>query len=167
MGAAGLTIVVVVAYNQLLDQPVLAQLAPDVLVKSVKVHLHLLRVHLVLRVVRRVLVQVGQQDRLRVRRLDVLARAAVAVAAGADLVVERAVDLVLLRAEDGREVVRHACGVACVRCTMKVRCRPQVWVWTSDGDGSGGCRGEAAQVNVTMHCRDGTSSGELAPLATA
>jgi hypothetical protein len=114
MGAAGLTIVVVVAYNQLLDQPVLAQLAPDVLVKGVKVHLHLLRVHLVLRVVRRVLVQVGQQDRLRVRRLDVLARAAVAVAAGADLVVERAVDLVLLRAEDGREVVRHACGVACV-----------------------------------------------------
>jgi hypothetical protein len=110
----GLTIVVVVAHDQLLDQPVLAQLAPDVLVEGVKVHLHLLRVHLVLRIVGRVLVQVGQQDRLRVRRLDVLARAAVAVAARADLVVERAVDLVLLRAEDGGEVVGHACGGACV-----------------------------------------------------
>ena len=74
-------------------------------------HLHLLRVHLVLGVVRRVLVQVGQEDRLRVRGLDVLSRAAVAVTAGADLVVEGAVDLVLLRSEDGGEVVRHFCGV--------------------------------------------------------
>jgi hypothetical protein len=106
----GLTIVVVVAHDQLLDQPVLAQLAPDVLVEGVKVHLHLLRVHLVLGVIRRVLVQVGQEDRLRVRRLDVLSRAAVAVAAGADLVVEGAVDLVLLRSENGGEVVRHFCG---------------------------------------------------------
>ncbi len=55
--------------------------------------LQLARVHLVLRVERRVLVQVRQQDRLRVRRLHVLARAAVAVAARANLVVEGAVDL--------------------------------------------------------------------------
>jgi len=71
------------------------------------VHLHLLRVHLVLGVVRGVLVEVRQQDRLRVRRLDVFARAAVAVAARADLVVEGAVDFVLLRSEDGGEVVGH------------------------------------------------------------
>lgn len=156
-GGVGLTIVVVVAHDQLLNKPVLAQLAPNILVEGVKVHLHLLRVHLVLRVVRRVLVQVGQQDRLRVRWLDVLARAAVSVAAGADFVVERAVDLVLLRAEDGREVVRHACGVAGVcgmRYAMKIRRRRLVRVWTSDGDGSGCCRGEAAQADVAMDCRE-------------
>lgn len=37
-------------------------------------------------------------------------RAAVAVAAGADFVVEGAVDLVLLGAEDGCEVVGHDWG---------------------------------------------------------
>lgn len=50
-------------------------------------------VHLVLGVVGRVLVQVGEQDRLRVGRLDVFSGAAVAVAAGADFVVEGTVDL--------------------------------------------------------------------------
>lgn len=104
------TVVVVVAYYQLLDKAVLAQLAPNVLVEGVKVHLHLLRIHLVLGVVRRVLVQVGQQNRLRVRRLDVFSRAAVAVAARADFVVEGAIDLVLLGSEDGGEVVGHGCG---------------------------------------------------------
>lgn len=39
-----------------------------------------------------------------------LARAAVAVTACTDLVVEGAVDLVLLSAEDGGEVVRHCVG---------------------------------------------------------
>jgi hypothetical protein len=71
-------------------------------------HLHLLRIHLVLGVVGGILVQVGQQDGLGVGGLDVLARAAVAVAAGADFVVEGAVYFVLLRAEDGGEVVRHS-----------------------------------------------------------
>ena len=66
--------------------------------------LQLAGVHLVLGVVGRVLVQVGQEDGLRVGRLHVLAAAAVAVAAGADLVVEGAVDLVLFGAEDGGEV---------------------------------------------------------------
>lgn len=46
--------------------------------------LQLRRVHPVLGVVRRVLVEVWHEDRLRVRRLDVFAGAAVAVAAGAD-----------------------------------------------------------------------------------
>lgn len=99
-GGKALTVIIVVAHDQLLDQPVLAQLAPNVLVEGVKVHLHLLRVHFVLRVVRRVLVQVRQQNRLRVRRLNVLARAAVSVAAGADFVVEGAVYFVLFGAED-------------------------------------------------------------------
>jgi hypothetical protein len=55
--------------------------------------LKLLRVHLVLGVEGGILVQVREEDRLAVRRLDVLSRAPVAVAAGADLVVETAVDL--------------------------------------------------------------------------
>ena len=60
------TIIVVVAHHDLLNLAVLAHLAPDVLVEGVKVVLQLLRVHLVLRVVRRILVQVRQEDRLRV-----------------------------------------------------------------------------------------------------
>ena len=42
-----------------------------------------------------------------------LARAAVAVAAGADLVVEGTVDFVLLGAEDGGEVVGHFESACC------------------------------------------------------
>ena len=103
MGNA-LTIVVVIANHHLLGLAVLAHFAPKVLVEGVEVVLQLARVHLVLGVVGRVLVEVGQEDGLRVRGLDVLAAAAVAVAAGADLVVEGAVDFVLLGAEDGGEV---------------------------------------------------------------
>lgn len=76
--------------------------------------LELVRVHLALGVVGRVLVQVGEQDGLRVGGLDVLARAPVAVPAGADFVVEAAVYFVLLGSEDGGEVVRHCCGVKIV-----------------------------------------------------
>lgn len=47
---------------------------------------------------------------MRIGGLDVFPRAAVAVAAGADFVVEGAVDLVLLSAEDGGEVVGHDLG---------------------------------------------------------
>lgn len=66
--------------------------------------LQLARVHLVFRIVGRVLIQVGQEDGLGVGGLDVLATAAVAVPAGADFVVEGAVHLVLLRAEDRGEI---------------------------------------------------------------
>ena len=69
--------------------------------------LQLTRVHLDFGIVGRVLVQIWEQDRLRVGGFDVFARAAVAVAAGADFVVEGAVDFVLLGAEDGGEVVGH------------------------------------------------------------
>lgn len=98
------TIVVIVANHYLLRLAVLAHLAPKVLVEGVEVVLQLARVHLVLGVVGRVLVQVRQEDGLGVRGFHVLAAAAVAVPAGADLVVEGAVDFVLLRAEDGGEV---------------------------------------------------------------
>ena len=101
------TVVIIVTNHHLLDLAKLAHLAPEVLVEGVEVVLQLRRVHLDLGVVGRVLVQVGQQDGLRVRGLDVLARAAVAVAARADLVVEGAVDLVGLGAEDRGEVVGH------------------------------------------------------------
>lgn len=71
--------------------------------------LQLAGVHLVLRVVGRVLIHVRHEDSLRVGGLDMFARAAVAVSACADLVVEGAVDLVLLGTENRREVVGH-CG---------------------------------------------------------
>lgn len=103
------TVIVVVADDEFLELAVLAQLAPNVLVKGVKVVLQLRGVHPVLGVVGRVLVQVGHEDGLAVRGLDVLARAAVAVAAGADFEVEGAVDFVELGAEDGGEEVGHDC----------------------------------------------------------
>ena len=98
------TIIIIITHHHLLRLAVLAHLAPKVLVKGVEVVLQLARVHLVLGVVGRVLVQVGQKDGLGVGRFDVLAAAAVAVPAGADFVVEGAVDFVLLGAEDGGEV---------------------------------------------------------------
>ena len=55
----------------------------------------------------RVDVEVLEHDGLAERRLVVDPRAALAVAAGADLEVEGAVDLVLLGAEDGGQVLRH------------------------------------------------------------
>lgn len=102
-------IIVIITNHDLLRLAVLAHLAPKVLVEGVEVVLQLARVHLVFGVVGRVLVEVWEEDGLRVGGFDVLATAAVAVSAGADFVVEGAVDFVLLRAEDGGEVVGHAC----------------------------------------------------------
>lgn len=62
------------------------------------------RVHLVFGVVGWVLVEVWQEDGLRVGWFDVFAGTAVAVAAGADFVVEGAIYFVLFCAEDGGEV---------------------------------------------------------------
>jgi hypothetical protein len=69
--------------------------------------LQLARIHLVLRVVGWVLVQVWEEDGLAVGGLDVFATAAVPVSACADLVVEGAVYFVGFCAEDAREVVGH------------------------------------------------------------
>lgn len=101
------TIIVVVADDEFLQLAVLAKLAPNILVKGVKVVLQLRRVHPVLGVVGGVLVQVRHEDGLAVRGLDVFSRAAIAVATGADFEVEGAVDLVELGAEDGGEEIGH------------------------------------------------------------
>jgi len=119
-GCEWLTVIVVVTHDDLLNLAKLAHLAPKVLVEGVEVILQLGGVHLALGVVGRVLVQVRQQDGLRVRGLDVLARAAVAVSAGADFVVEGAIDLVLLGSEDGGQVVRH--GGRCAMWTGLLLC---------------------------------------------
>lgn len=106
---AELTIIVVITHDHLFNLAELAHLTPEILVESIKMVLQLAGIHLVLRIVGGVLVEVRQQDGLAVRRLDVLARAPVAVSARPDLVVEGAVHLVGLCAEDTGEVVRHAC----------------------------------------------------------
>lgn len=100
-------VVVVVAHDKLLDLAVPAHLAPDIFVECVEVVLELRRVHPVLGVERRVLVQVRHEDGLRVRGLHVLSAAAVAVPTRAYLVVEGAVDFVLLGAENGCEIIGH------------------------------------------------------------
>lgn len=86
-------VIVVVADDDLLDLPVLAHLAPDVLIESIEVVLDLLRGQFALWVICRVLVEIRHEDGLRIGRFDVLARAPVAMAARADFVVKRAVDL--------------------------------------------------------------------------
>lgn len=59
-----LTIIVVVTHYQFLYLSVLAHFTPYILVESIEVVLELAGVHLVLRVVCRVLVHVWHQDRL-------------------------------------------------------------------------------------------------------
>ena len=83
-----LTVIVVVAHDDFLNLAVNAHLRPEVLVEGIEVILQLRSIQLVVRLVRWVLVEVRQEDRLRVRRLDMLPGAAVAVSACADLVVE-------------------------------------------------------------------------------
>ena len=73
--------------------------------------LELGRVHVCFGIVGGVLVEVGEEDGLAVGGLDVFAGAAVAVAAGADFVVETAVYFVLFCAEDGGEVAVRRGGV--------------------------------------------------------
>jgi hypothetical protein len=65
-------LIIIITNDDLLNLPKLAHLAPEVLVEGVEVVLQLARIHLVLRVVGWVLVQVREQDRLAVGWLDVL-----------------------------------------------------------------------------------------------
>lgn len=95
-----LTIIIIITNHDLFNLPKFAHLAPKVFVKCIKVVLQLAGIHLVLRIVGRVLIEVGKQDGLGVGRLDVLAGTAVAVPAGADFVVEGTVNLVGFGAED-------------------------------------------------------------------
>jgi hypothetical protein len=101
------TIIIIITNNHFFNLAELAHLAPEVLVEGIEVILQLAGVHLNFGVVGRVLVEVREQDGLRVGGLDVLARATVPVATGTDLVVEGAVDFVGFCAEDAREVVGH------------------------------------------------------------
>ena len=82
--------------------------------------LQLSRVHSILRVVGRVLVQVRHEDGLAVGRLDVLPRAAIAVSTSADFEVERAVDFVELCAENGGEEISHL-DALCGWCVNEMR----------------------------------------------
>ncbi len=65
-------LIIIITNDDLLNLPKLAHLAPEVLVEGVEVVLQLARIHLVLRVVGWVLVQVREQDRLAVGWLDML-----------------------------------------------------------------------------------------------
>jgi hypothetical protein len=62
--------------------------------------LQLASIHLILRIISRILVEVGQEDRLAVGGFDVFPRASVAVSARPDFVVEGTVDFVGFSAED-------------------------------------------------------------------
>lgn len=104
-----LTIVVIVAYNHLLDLSKLAHLTPKVLIEGIKVVLELRGRHLELWVVSRVLIEIRQENGLRVGWLDVFSRTSVAVSACADFVVEGAIHFVLFGTEDGGEIVGHDC----------------------------------------------------------
>jgi len=100
-------IVIIITNHHLLWFAVFTHFAPEIFVESVKVVLELGRVHLCFGIVGGVLVEVGEEDGLAVGGLDVFAGTAVAVAAGADFVVETAIYFVLFCAEDGGEVVGH------------------------------------------------------------
>ena len=65
-------IVIVVANHDLLYFAVFAHLAPEVFVESIEVILQLRSIHFIFWVVGWVLVQVGEEDSLRVGRLDML-----------------------------------------------------------------------------------------------
>ena len=82
------TIIVVVAYHNFLNLTVFAHLAPKILIKRIEMILQLTRVHLVLRIVCRVLVEVREEDGLRVRRLDMFARTTITMTAGSNFVIE-------------------------------------------------------------------------------
>lgn len=59
-----LTIIVVIAHNNLLRLAILAHFAPKVLVEGVKMVLQLRGIHLVFGVIGRVLIEVGKKDGL-------------------------------------------------------------------------------------------------------
>ena len=61
-----LTVIVVVAHYDLLDLAILAHLTPEVLIESIKVILQLRGVHLVVGLISWVLIEVGEEDGLRV-----------------------------------------------------------------------------------------------------
>jgi hypothetical protein len=83
-GRRRLTIIIVVANDELLQLTVFAELTPNILVKRIEVVLELARIHAILRVVCGILVQVRHEDGLAVGRLDMFSRASITVSAGTD-----------------------------------------------------------------------------------
>lgn len=59
-----LTIIVIVAYNHLFRLAILAHFAPKIFVEGIKMILELRGIHLVLGVIGRILVEVGEKDGL-------------------------------------------------------------------------------------------------------
>jgi hypothetical protein len=86
-------IIVVVADHDFFNLPIFAHLTPEVLVESIEVVLQLGRIHLVLLIICRILVEIWKENSLAVGWFDMLSRTSVAVSARADFVVKRAVDL--------------------------------------------------------------------------
>jgi len=80
--------------------------------------LQLAFVHLRLWVVGRILVEVRQEDSLRVGRLDVFARAAVAMTACANLVVETTVDLDVALAIARGDAMRGFARIHTLSCSV-------------------------------------------------
>ena len=66
----GLTVVVIITHHDFLWFTVLAHLAPKIFVKGVEVVLQLAGVHLVFRIVGGVLIEVGEENGLRIGRFD-------------------------------------------------------------------------------------------------
>ena len=60
------TIIIIITNDHLLDLSVPTHLTPKILVKRIEMVLQLTRIHFVLRIIRRVLVEVGQEDGLRI-----------------------------------------------------------------------------------------------------
>ena len=106
---SALTIVIVVADYNLLYLSIFTHFAPEILVEGVEMILQLAGVHLVLRIIGRVLIEIWEENGLRVGWLYMFPRASVAVSACADFVIERAVDFVLLCSKDRGKVAGIAC----------------------------------------------------------
>jgi hypothetical protein len=101
------TIIVIITDHHLFNLSKLAHFTPEILVKRIKVILQLTWIHLVLWIVCWILVEIWEENGLRVRGFNMFSRTAIAVATGSDFVVERAVEFVCFCSEDGGEVIRH------------------------------------------------------------
>lgn len=89
--------------------PVLCQLDKNVFPEQIEVLLQLLFGHAGYAIMRRILVEIRQQNRLRKVWLDMLPRTALSVATCADFEIKRTVDFVLFCTVDGGQVIYFEC----------------------------------------------------------
>ena len=104
---AKLTVIVIITHDDLFGLAILAHLAPEVFVKGIEMILKLTGVHLIFGIICRILVEIGKENRLRIRRFNMLSRATITVAACANFVVKGAIDFILFSSEDGGKVISH------------------------------------------------------------